>query len=310
MNSPYLVSTSMPNNEPPPPPPYDEPPPPYDEPPPPYDEPPPPYDEPPPPYDEQPPPYDEPPPPYDEQPTPYTAECRIPSPPITTIAKDLFVKIKLDEFFLQKIKDLNNRFPPYSEYPNSCMDRVLYILNYIKSETFMRLIQHKEPKTLLFASELLTTSHKMPIELIKLKITDVINQLDPGEGCMIMISYLYNTSVGHVIICTKDNNGIVFLVDPSLDTNISDVNEYIRINNIDEYCVIPIISRRYNGPRYSPTALGKKKTHKKKTHKKKTHKKKTSKKKTHKKKTSKKKTHKKKTSKKKTSKKKTHKKKH
>ena len=146
MNSPYLVSTSMPNNEPPPPPP-------------------PPYDEPPPPS------YDEPPPPsYDEQPTPYTAECRIPSPPITTIAKDLFVKIKLDEFFLQKIKDLNNTFPPYSEYPNSCMDRVLYILNYIKSETFMRLIQHKEPKTLLFASELLTTSHKMPIELIKLKI--------------------------------------------------------------------------------------------------------------------------------------------
>ena len=286
-HSPYLVSTLIKNESPPP---YDESPPPYDEPPPPYDEPPPPpYSSPtpnnvPPP----PPPYSSPTP--NNVPPPYTeSECRVPSPPISTIAKDLFVKIKLDEFFLKKIQELNDKFPPYSEYPNSCMDRVLYILNYIKSETFMRLIQDKEPKTLSFASELLTTSHKMPIELITIKITDVINQLDPGEGCMIMVSYLHNTSVGHVIICTKDNNGIVFLVDPSLHTNISNVNEYIRMNNINEYCVIPIISRTYKGPRYPPTALGKKKTSKKKTSKKKTSKKKTSKKKISKKKISKKK---------------------
>jgi hypothetical protein len=272
-HSPYLISSSIKNESPPP---YDEPPPPYDEPPPPYDEPPPPYSS---------------PTPNNELPPPYTeSECRLPSPPISTIAKDLFVKIKLDEFFLKKIQELNDNFPPYSEYPNSCMDRVLYILNYIKSETFMKLIQYKEPKTLTFASDLLTTSHKMPIEIAILKITDVIKQLDPGEGCMIMISYLQNTSVGHAIICTKDNNGIVFLVDPSVGHNISNVNEYIQINNINEYCAIPIISPTYTGPRYAPTALGKKKSSRKKTFKKKSFKKKTFKKKTFKKKSSKKKT--------------------
>ena len=80
-HSPYLISSSI-KNESPPPPPYDEPPPPYDEPP--------------------PPPYSSP-TPNNELPHPYTeSECRLPSPPISTIAKDLFVKIKLDEFFLKK----------------------------------------------------------------------------------------------------------------------------------------------------------------------------------------------------------------